>query len=75
MGHQRRVVNFYGPLHVGDLTLASLFSSVLKMWFHEGPQSPGTIVSSDSRFTSKQTLGAWVVLEPLLSPWPHLTPA
>lgn len=25
VGHQRRVVNFYGPLHVGDLTLASIF--------------------------------------------------
>lgn len=37
VGHQRRVVNFYGPLRVGDLTLASLFSSVLKMWFREGP--------------------------------------
>lgn len=71
---QRRVVNFYGPLHVGDLTLASLFSSVLKMWFHEGPRSPTSAMSSDSRFTRKQTLGTWVMLEPPLSPWPRLIP-
>lgn len=71
---QRRVVNFYGPLHAGDLILASLFSSILEMLFHEGLQSPTSTMSSDSKFTEKQTLGTWVTLEPPLSLWPHLTP-